>query len=93
MSVTRLNEFLAKEDHSDELYQLLLTIVPVISAAKGCLGCQLLKNLDDPRKFVIIEQWQSRQAHQLAVKEIPAEKFQAAIALFDSPPKGSYYQA
>ena len=93
MSVTRLNEFLAKESHSEELYQLLLTIVPVISAAKGCLGCQLLKNLDEPRKFIIIEQWQSRQAHQLALKEIPADKFQAAMDYFESPPKGSYYQA
>lgn len=92
MSITRFNEFHAKTGHSDDLHQLLGSIIPVIKAAKGCRGCQLMRNIDEPNKFIIIEEWQSRQAHQAAMQLIPPEKFQAAMEFFDSPPKGSYYQ-
>ena len=93
MSITRINTFQAGAGQGDALYALLATFVPVIEAAEGCLSCQLLQNWDDPDRLIVVEQWQSVEAHQASVTDIPPEALAEAMKLLAAPPKGVYYHA
>jgi quinol monooxygenase YgiN len=91
MNVTRINEFRAKDGEDVNLYALLASFLPIITAADGCQSCQLLHNLDDPARLVIIEVWDSVAAHQAAAKKIPPQHVEKALELLACPPRGAYY--
>jgi len=93
MSVTRINEFRAKDGEDDSLYALLASFLPVIGSTAGCRSCQLLHNLDDPARLVIIETWDSVEAHRAAAKTIPPQNLEKAQELLACPPRGAYYIA
>ena len=92
MSITRINEFEAQAGRGDTLHALLQSILPMITTSDGCRACRLLQHLDAPTKFVIIEEWDSVEAHQASVKNIPPGVLQEAMTLLVAPPKGAYYQ-
>ena len=79
MSITRINTFQAQEGQGDALRDLIGSFVSMIEASEGCLSCQLLQNQDDPAQIVVIEQWESADAHQASMKNIPPEALQAAM--------------
>lgn len=91
MSVTRINEFRAKDGEDVSLYALLASFLPIITLAEGCRSCQLLHNLDDPARLIIIETWDSVEAHQAAAKSIPPQNVEKALELLACPPRGTYY--
>lgn len=93
MSIVRVNEFTAAAEKSAELFTFLQTLVPYISAAEGCLSCELLKHHEHGEQFMIIERWDSIENHQLAISLYPQEDMQAAMSLFSAAPKGNYYMA
>ena len=89
-SVTRINEFTALEGRGDELRDLIAAFLPSIEASPGCRSCRLLQGIDDPARIVVIEEWESVEAHRTAMGEIPREGLQAAMALLAEPPTGRY---
>ncbi|HLJ81331.1 MAG TPA: antibiotic biosynthesis monooxygenase family protein [Ktedonobacterales bacterium] len=91
MSVTRISEFRARAGKSDELRAFLVSIVPGIASSPGCQSAQLLQGHDDPARFVVIEVWDSMDAHQASVKNIPPEAVTSIMPLLDSPPRGDYF--
>ena len=92
MSITRINEFKAQEEQGDTLRDLIESFLPMIEASDGCLACQVLQRLDDPTQIVVIEVWDSPEAHQASVKNIPPGVFEEAMKLLAGPPQGGYYQ-
>ncbi len=93
MSVTRINEFQAREGEGDALAVLIGSFVPTIESSEGCLSCQLLRSQADPARIVVIEAWESVEAHQASVRNIPPETMQEAMQLLAGPPKGEYFNA
>lgn len=93
MSVTRINEFQAREGQGDALRDLVKSFVPMLEASEGCQSCQLLQNQDDSTKIVVIEVWDSVEAHQASVKNIPQDAMHKAMKLLAGTPKGGYYSA
>ena len=91
MSVTRINEFQAKDGQSQRVGDFLTSIVSVIEASEGCRSCRLLQDLDDERSFVIIELWDSLEAHKASAKDIPSEQLEEIMQLLASPPQGRYF--
>lgn len=79
MSITRVNEFIAQEGKTDALGDYLASSVPLIEAADGCLYCHLLRGIDNPARFLIIETWESIAAHQLSVQGIDRKTFLQTI--------------
>ena len=92
MSVSRIGEMKAKEDLADELREFLISIVPGIRSSAGCESVQLYQSQDDPTKFMMIEVWDSIEAHQASVKNIPPEKLGEIRPLLATSPGGSYYK-
>jgi quinol monooxygenase YgiN len=92
MSVTRINDFRAKEGKADALRALLMQVIPSIASLKGCLSCKLLQSQDTPSRFVVLEVWDSVDSHKAAVKDIPPEMLMAVIELLDGRPSGEYFR-
>lgn len=92
MSTVRINEFEAIDGRREELRGVLESVVPIIRASAGCVSCQLLESDDQPRRFVVIETWATRDAHQLAASKIPADLLRRAMTLVADVPRGAYYR-
>ena len=93
MSVIRINRFFAQPHLAEDLFEFLTSILPVIRGSEGCQSVQLLRGKDDPNEFVIIECWDSVNAHKGAAEAIPPEKFDLVLPMMSKPPFGSYYVA
>ena len=93
MTVTRISEFRAQEGKDYALRDFLSSVVPAIQSSTGCRSCQLLQGHGDPTRFVMIEVWDSIEAHQASVKNIPSEAFQDVMKLLAGVPSGEYYHA
>ncbi len=91
MVITRINQFEAKQDFEEKLFEFLRSVISVVKRSPGCISCRLLRSTDNPAHLAIIEEWESIEAHQSAAKAIPPEKLNEAMAMFDRPPSGTYY--
>jgi quinol monooxygenase YgiN len=91
MSVTRINHFEAKSGMASDLREFLISIIPLIKHSSGCESCQFLQDQENFEKFVVIEVWVSRDAHQASVKNIPPEKIGAVMPLLATQPTGFYF--
>ena len=60
-------------------------------ASEGCLSCQLFESESDPQKFVVIEAWCSRDAHQAAASRISGDALRRAMTLVADLPRAGYY--
>jgi len=92
VSVTRINDFRAKEGKADALRAFLGQVIPGIAACRGCVSCKLLQSQDSPDRFVILEVWDSIESHKAAVKDIPPEMFVTVMELLDGRPSGEYFK-
>jgi hypothetical protein len=52
----------------------------------------LLAAVDDPSRMVILEEWDSIDAHKSAAKAIPTAEIQRVMPLLAAPPKGQSYE-
>jgi quinol monooxygenase YgiN len=91
MSVSRIGEFQAKETLTQAMRDFLISIVPMIKSSEGCESVQLYQSKDDPSKFTMIEVWDSVEAHQASVRNIPPEKLGEIRPLLAASPSGSYF--
>lgn len=93
IKVTRINEFRAKEGRAEAFRSYFTPVIPLIASSPGCLSCQLLQSPDNPRRFVVLEVWDSMESHQASVRNIPAEAFAEIMELLDGVPVSEYYRA
>ena len=91
MSITRISEFQAKDGQTQGLRDFLNSIVPTIATSEGCRSCRLLQDQEDESRFVVIELWDSIEAHEASVKEIPPQQLEEIMRLLANPPQGRYF--
>ncbi len=92
MSITRINEFRAHHGSGDVLRDHIKSFVSMIESSAGCLSCQLLQSRKDSTHIVLIEVWDSIDAHQASLKNVPPEVFHETKKLLAAPPTGEYYE-
>ena len=92
MSIARIGEVQANVGLTEELREFLISIIPGITASKGCESVHLYQSQEDPSKFVMIEVWANVEAHQASVKNIPPEKLDEIRPLLATSPSGSYFK-
>lgn len=93
MSITRINEFQARDGEGKALYNFLKSILPLIQESEGNISCKILQNEEDPTQIIVIEVWENKERHVASVKTIPKELLQEAMLYIAAPPKGSYYKS
>ena len=93
MGITRINEFQAAEGKAEELFDFLKSLMPYILSSEGCLACEVLRSDESTDKFLVIEKWQSVEAHTKSIEGYPKEEMQAAMGLLAGPPKANNYHS
>ena len=93
MSITRINNFEARDGEGKALYNFLKSILPLIQETEGNISCKILQNEDDPTKILIYEVWESKEVHQAATKNIPPELLHEAMQYLAAPPEGNFYKS
>lgn len=91
MSITRINNFRAREHCAAELKNFLTGILPAIRASAGCLSCELLQDHADPTRIVIVEVWESIEAHRESLSQVPPDSIRQAKQFLAEAPSGGYY--
>ena len=91
MSITRIGETQAKPELTDALRDFLISIMPMIKSSQGCESVTLYQSRDDLTRFTMIEVWDSIEAHQASIKNIPPEKLTEIRPLLASAPTGNYF--
>lgn len=94
MSITRITEFEARnEDSSHRLRDLISNGLAVYEASKHCHSCQLLRDHEDQKTFVVIEVWDNIEARNASAKNIPADVVKEVVKLSSGPPYGRTFTA
>lgn len=91
MTITRINEFEAVPSKGAELYAFLTSLQHYIESSAGCLSCEVLRKSDNDLILVVIEKWETKDAHRQSIESYPQEKMAEVMPLFALPPKGGYY--
>jgi quinol monooxygenase YgiN len=93
MTITRIGATQANPETTEALRDFLLSIMPLIRSSQGCESVTLYQSHDNPTKFTMIEVWDSIEAHQASVKNIPPELLTQIRPLLASAPNGEYFSA
>jgi quinol monooxygenase YgiN len=91
MSITRINNFRARDRHAADLKNFLMGILPAVRASAGCQSCELLQDHADPARIVIVEVWDSIESHKESLSHVSAESIREAKEYLAEPPSGAYY--
>jgi quinol monooxygenase YgiN len=91
MPIYRIGEMIAADGRAEDLRRFLARVMEVIRASEGSLDVQMYQSQDDPARFLMIETWESAEAHQASVKNIPPEMIGEFRPLVKESSKGSYF--
>jgi heme oxygenase (mycobilin-producing) len=69
----------------------MISIMPLIKNSEGCIACHFYQSQEDPTRFIMVEVWDSPEAHHASIKNIPPEKISAIRPLLGAPPMGGYF--
>jgi quinol monooxygenase YgiN len=83
----------AKEGKIEELLEFGKGVRADISAAEGATSFRLLRDMQNPRKVLFVEEWESRDAHERHMKKIfDSGVLDEALPIMEGKPQGSYYE-
>lgn len=92
MTITRIGEMRAKTGQEKALQAFIeTTVLPALQAAGGLQSCHVLQNAVDPSRFILIELWDSMEAHQASARAIDPRQMETVMRLLAAPPRGEYF--
>lgn len=81
----------ATEGHDAALETVLSQISDYFRSQPGALGVDLLRDCGNERRFLLIERWDSIEAHGAAAQLLPQPLIAGLMAALDGPPDGTYF--
>ncbi len=90
MTVARHYVMSAAPGQEAPLETALVALADVVRALDRSEGVELLRDTEQPSRFIFIEKWTSIEAHKSAGKQVPKDVFAPVMAALASPPEGSY---
>ena len=91
MSIARHYVMNAREGQDAVLETALRDLADIVRGVPGSQGVELLRDLGNERRFILIEKWDSVEAHSAGGKQIPKEAIAPLMAALDGPPDGAYF--
>jgi len=91
MSIARHYVMNAREGQDAVLETALRDLADIVRGVPGSQGVELLRDLGNERRFILIEKWDSVEAHGAGGKLIPKEALAPLMAALDGPPDGAYF--
>jgi quinol monooxygenase YgiN len=91
MAIARHYMMQAAPGQEKALEAILLTLAEMAGSMGGCLGVQLLHDAGNAARFILIEKWESVDAHAAAVAGFSRETGKALRATLAHPLEGAYF--
>jgi quinol monooxygenase YgiN len=79
LTLSLLPVFIAKPEHSTELLDQLLTLQRASRADPGCITYRVLRDMDQPDRFVLVEEWSDQGALEAHNAQPHVTDFVAAV--------------
>jgi quinol monooxygenase YgiN len=91
MTVARLYIVPAADGKSAEMESALLGVAKIVEKAEGSEGVQILRDLGNEHRFILIEKWASEEHHAKSLANLPEGTLDPVKAAAGGPPDGAYY--
>ena len=92
MTVARHYIVYAAEGKVDELERALRNLADAVRAVGGCRGVDVMRDLDDERRYVFIEKWESVEVYKASSAKMPNEAVAPMMAALQGPPHSAYLE-
>ncbi|MEW6471366.1 MAG: putative quinol monooxygenase [Actinomycetota bacterium] len=94
MAVMVIVELPAQPDRTEELKAFIRSIIDGTREFAGCRGLSMHENDDDPNEVMLVEQWESRGAHEKYVAwRTERGDFPTVIGMLAGPPSIRYFDS
>jgi heme oxygenase (mycobilin-producing) len=91
MAIARHYMMQAAPGQEKALEAILLTLAEMAGGMAGCQGVQLLRDKGSAGRFVLVEKWESVDAHTAAVVGFSREIGKSLRATLAHPLEGAYF--
>lgn len=91
MTVARLYIVPAAEGKSAAMEAALSGIAEIVKKADGNEGVEVLRDLGNEHRFILIEKWATEEHHARSLASLPEGTLDPVKAAAGGPPDGSYY--
>jgi quinol monooxygenase YgiN len=91
MTIARVYTMHAKEGLSGEMEAALNRLIDGVTAIDGSHGAELLRDAGNDRRFILIEKWESIEAHKAGTEAFKKIDMSALMAAIDGPPDSAYF--
>ena len=86
--------FTARDGQVEALRRMIAPAIPRLAELPGCRGGSLYYDIDEPRVFVLIEHWESAEAHRAYLRRLDEDgTMERMLTLLASPPDRRYLGA
>jgi quinol monooxygenase YgiN len=92
MTVARLYRLEAAEGKATQLEGALSELAGRVRPIAGCQGVEILRSTDNGNHFILIEKWDSIDAHKRGAKSLGKEAVSPMMAVIATPPLGAYLE-
>lgn len=94
MSVTFINTFTTKNGQEDAFIEMAKGWSANLNQVSGCSEMKIYRRSDDPHKVVLIEQWDSKEAHKAFVDSMAENGgMEEPMKLLQGMPEGTFLNA
>lgn len=91
MTIARLYIIPVAEGKSAAMEEALVKLSKVVEAGNGSEGVEVLRDMGNEHRFILIEKWASEEHHAKALAALPAGTLDGVQAAAGGPPDGAYY--
>jgi len=91
MTVARIYIIPAATGKSAEMETALTGVSKLVTALDGCEGVEVLRDLGNEHRFILIEKWASEDHHAKSSAFLPEGALDSVKDAAGGPPDGSYY--
>lgn len=91
MTIARLYIVPAADGKSAEMETALVNLSKIVSAVAGCEGVELLRDMGNEHRFILIEKWASEEDHARSLAAMSKDALAPVQAAAGGPPDGAYY--
>ncbi|THD78547.1 MAG: antibiotic biosynthesis monooxygenase [Phenylobacterium sp.] len=89
MGIARQYVLKAAPGRGDELATALRALADRVRAVPGCEGVEILGDLADEHRFVLLERWASMEAHKRSADLLPKDSFAEVMSILGAKPEAA----
>lgn len=92
MTVVRYYRMETNESQAEQLGQALIALAGMLRPIPGFLGYDLLRDRDQPYRYIFMEKWTSTEMHKDGAALLPKDAFAPVMQLLTAKPEAAWLE-